>query len=203
MLRRSIVFVLPIALAVCASALPGAKAAEFGARAELPDVKVGDKYTETCTEGRRTYDRQTVITSVDQSSIKFTRDGELLENDREGNSVRDEDFLHTGSRKISFPLEVGKTWTWDVRWQFLHGPSHGSGKGKATVVAYEKVRVPTGEFDAFKVRWTVDWQAVGKSGQDIGTYWYAPATRTLAKSTARMAPYPEQVCELKEFQLQP
>lgn len=47
MLHRSIVFILAIALAVCASALAGAGAAESGATAELPDVKVGDKYTET------------------------------------------------------------------------------------------------------------------------------------------------------------
>lgn len=152
----------------------------------------------------KTYDSQTVITSVDESSIKFTSNGTLLENTREGNPVKEERFSHSDFRAISFPLEVGKTWTFSDRWVMFGLPYRGSQKGNVTVVGYEKVRVPTGEFDAFEVQWTTDWTSEARaSGRNAGTYWYAPTARAPVKLVVDLLGEPELTCQLKEFQLQP
>ena len=204
MARRFIAFFLSLALAACASTPPALGPVVPGVTAEQPDVKVGDKYTFACTQGRKTYDSQTVITSVDASSIKFTSDGIALENTREGNPVKEERFLHSDFHVISFPLEVGKTWTFNDRWKGLDLPYQGTQKVNVAVAAYEKVRVTAGEFDAFKVQWIANWTSdAGGTGRNTGSYWYAPRVRASAKVVIDIAGEPELACELKEFQLQP
>ena len=51
MVRRLIEFVSPIALVACVSAPPPVGPSVSGVKAERPDVKVGDKYTFSCTQG--------------------------------------------------------------------------------------------------------------------------------------------------------
>lgn len=204
MVRRVIELVLATALVACAGAPPTVGRAVPGLKAERPDVKVGDNYTFLCRQGMKSFDSQSVITSVDESSIKFTRDGALLENTREGNPVRDERFSYSDFRLINFPLEVGKTWTFSDRWRRFDLPYRGSQRGKVTVVGYEKVRVPAGEFDAFRVLWAADWTGeTGGTGRNTGSYWYAPRARMPAKVIFDIVGEPELTCELKEFQLQP
>jgi len=209
MVRRLIEFVSPIALVACVSAPPPVGPSVSGVKAERPDVKVGDKYTFSCTQGLQSYERHYLTTSVDESSIKYSVDGAVLESTREGNPVTEEWVKgergsHTDLHLVSFPLEVGKTWTIEDRWERFDLHLQGTQKGRATVVAYKKVRVPAGEFDAFQVQWALDFTInTGGAGRNTGTFWYAPSARASVKYAVYMAGEPEFNCELNDFQLRP
>ena len=74
------------------------------------------------------------------------------------------------------------------------------------VLGYEKVRVPAGEFDAFKLEAKGIWvspQAPFAPGAVYLTYWYAPAVRAIVKKEEQATGMPIHVTELVEFQLQP
>jgi hypothetical protein len=85
-------------------------------------------------------------------------------------------------------------------------------KGRANVdvalVGHEKVRVLAGEFDAFKIESKASFRGISKvggvvEGASTGTYWYAPAARTIVKSVT-LNPYRgTPTVELVGFQLQP
>ena len=119
-------------------------------KAERSDSKVGDKFTFVCKQGLRTFDSQSVITSIDESNVKVTRDGVTIGFTRDGNPVKDERISWPGLRIISFPLEVGKKWSFSDTWSRFDIVLNRSDKGAVEVVSYGKVRVPAGEFDAFK-----------------------------------------------------
>ncbi len=104
----------------------------------------------------KTYDSRIVITAADETSIRYTSNGTPLENTREGNPLRNERFSHSNYRVLSFPPEVGKTWTFNDAWVGLDRRYRGTQKGNVAVVAYEKVQVPAGESESFKVQWTAD-----------------------------------------------
>ncbi len=73
------------------------------------------------------------------------------------------------------------------------------------VLGYEKVRVPAGEFDAFKLEARCKWvspQAPFPGACD-DMYWYAPAVRAIVKKVAQGTGMPIYTTELVEFQLQP
>ena len=54
----------------------------------------------------------------------------------------------------------------------------------SSVVAYEKIKVPAGEFDAFKIEAKGFWnnQTTPRSGKMQITNWYAPAAKAIIKS---------------------
>jgi len=205
MLRRTVTFAFAGLLMAGANLVSQAAYAAPIVKAERPDVKVGDKYTFSCSWGAQKFEQQNVITSVDESSIKYTQNGKPLENTREGNPVKDARFTYSDRRNLSFPLEVGKKWTFTDDWARFDPPLHGSAKANVTVASYEKVRVPAGEFDAFKIERTADFRVAetGSSGTNTGVHWYAPAARTNVKRVTYIVGEPEFTCELKEFQLQP
>ena len=71
--------------------------------------------------------------------------------------------------------------------------------------ATEKVRVPAGEFDAFKLEARGTWespQAPGPGAADE-IYWYAPAARAIVKNEHQATYMPTYSTGLVEFQLQP
>jgi hypothetical protein len=105
---------------------------------------------------------------------------------------------------LVFPLEIGRKWdskfkffnksnSWVVPWQF-----------DAQVTAYEKVKVPAGEFDAFKIEYKGYWNnyGTGASGPLVLTNWYAPSAKNIVKSEYDDR-YNRTVTELVEVQVQP
>ena len=208
MIRKLLTFVLPIALAACASGpqevTPAATGAASMAKAERPEIKVGDKWVSACTYGQKKFNSVTVVTSVDQSRIKATRDGKALALTLDLNEVESSEFSNSDGRALSFPLEVGKQWKATNQWVNHEAPYHGSEQLKVRVVGYAKVKVPAGEFDAFKLRWDSSWMDnTGGTGTTEGTYWYAPAVRGVVKLERSRHWDPDLNCELTEFQLQP
>lgn len=212
-MRKIITFVLSIALAACASgpqeSAPAASGAAPAAKAERPGVKVGDRWVSSCTQYARTSDLVVVVTSVDQSGINGTVNGQPLELTPELNTVVSPQYTNSDRRSLSFPLEVGKEWS--VTSHFVAhesivagGTDEGTEKLSVTVVGYERVRVRAGAFGAFKLKWKSSWQDIhGYSGITDSTYWYAPAARAIVKSELVHHWEPDINCELAEFQLQP
>jgi hypothetical protein len=206
MMRKILRYVLPITLVLFVCGLEQAALSETGAasaaKAEKPDVKVGDQWKFACAEGREKSDRLWVVTSVDQSGIKGTENGQPLSLTADMNELESPRRKDTSLRQLSFPLEVGKQWNGTNKWDI--GTDSGTGKESFTVLSYEKVRVPAGEFDAFKLKMKAAWSNhSGGTGSYEKTYWYAPDARTIVKYDVFSTYSPESTCELVEFKLQP
>jgi len=213
MMRKLLTFVLPVGLAACASGLMGSALAQAGAasaaKAERPDVKVGDRWKFACAEGRKKSDRLWVVTSVDLTGVKGTWNGQPLAMTLDLNEVDSPEHTNTDKRLLSFPLEVGKQWTSSNKFvDHTNKDVKGSEKYSVRVADYGKVRVPAGEFDTFKLKAKSSFTAEdGSAGTHEFTYWYAPAARAVVKGmdqvTWQGGGWPETTCELVEFQLQP
>ncbi len=111
-----------------------------------------------------------------------TEDGKYPRFDREGNSLDRRGPEYTW-RRFDFPLTLGKTWQHERK---IDG---GTEKSSWKVVAFEKITVPAGAFDCFRVEGEAfkDWSGVatvGKSfwkGYTKTTYWYCPAVKWAAR----------------------
>ena len=82
--------------------------------------------------------------------------------------------------ELRFPLAVGRSW----RHQFTRVTIRGGMETKedqvtvdAKVVAYERIRVPAGEFEAFRIESTITHPAFSWKA----TYWYAPSAKAVIK----------------------
>jgi len=212
MMHKIITFVLPIALVACASgpqeSTPAATSAASTAKAERPEVKVGDRWV---FEGRAAWGLKTkweqvwVVTSVDQVGIKGTENGQPLALTLDMNEIESPRRKDSDLRRLSFPLEVGKQWSYKTDF-IINDPNFGAqGQSKAsvTVVGYEKLREPAGEFDVFKLQAKWTWVSPPYTGDGHATYWYAPAARAIVKFEYHSQGTPDTTTELAEFQLQP
>ncbi|SPJ16800.1 Carboxylesterase type B (modular protein) [Burkholderiales bacterium] len=176
-------------------------------KAERPKVKVGERWKFACETGAQKSELVWVVTSVDQTGIKGTENGQPLVLSPEMNQVESPRRKDSNWRRLSFPLEVGKRWNATNEWT-AYDTASGTSSGTATqsfvVVGYEKVRVHAGEFDAFRLQEKAFWQDnFGNPGTTDMTYWYAPAAKTVVKYDFFATHNPESTCELVEFQLQP
>lgn len=109
---------------------------------------------------------------------------------------------HGGTFK--FPMAVGNTWSNETTSLSANG-SKSKWEGTSKVVAYEKIKVPAGEFDAFKVETTGWIKGISWNGsiRAVQTVWYAPATnrwvRMEYKDYRGSQLWNNQVIELKSF----
>jgi hypothetical protein len=180
-----------------------------GQKADPPVLKAGDqwKFVVWYTVPSATPNRTWVITSVTPTKIEGTDNGEALLLTPELNVVESPRDRTSNLKMLSFPLEVGKQWRYETEWLFKPKGSKGTFTGNVTIVAYEKVRVPAGEFDAFKL---IDRRAMrGISGinstidaQSVVTYWYAPAANAIVKSEHRNPYLGPSTVELVEYRPQ-
>jgi hypothetical protein len=111
-------------------------------------------------------------------------------------------------KALAFPLEVGKRWHYVSDWVFKPKASKGSAGVDVAVLGYEKVTVPAGEFDAFKL--AAKERLSGTSpinsqyaGETTRTYWYAPAARAIVKSVSHSPYLGPSTVELVAFDLRP
>jgi hypothetical protein len=196
-------FCLVLALAVHA----GSAAAQ---QAEPPDVKVGDRwqfvvyYTVPSTTPNRTWE----VTAIGAVGIEGTENGEPLLLTSELNVLDSPRDSESNPQALSFPLEVGKRWRYTSDWVFKPKGSRGSALADVAVVAHEKIRVPAGEFDAFKLEAKLVVRGIAGIGSQVDgeitrTYWYAPAARAIVKSVSRNPYLGPSTVELVEFRLQP
>lgn len=198
-----------LVLSALMAACVGATFAQNAAiRAEVPTLKVGDRWKFEQND-RRTGVRESgldqKITSVTASQIEgIENDGKLLMT-TELNIVETSTAVVVGeSKRFNFPLVIGNKW--DYKYQYVTKLNGNKGRWQlqATVVGYEKIKVPAGEFDAFKIEYTGFWNndANHRNGNLKITNWFAPATRSLVK-TEYDDGYSNWVRQLVEFRLQP
>lgn len=178
-------------------------------KAEPPSVKVGDQWQFVVyyTVPSATPNRSWVITSVAAARIEGTENGEPLVLTTELNVLESPRDRLSNPKGLNFPLEVGKKWRYESDWLFKPKGSKGTFISDVAVVSYEKIRVPAGEFDAFKLvaKSAVRGISVINSTIDaetMHTYWYAPAANAIVKSEVRNPYLGPSTVELVAFRLQ-
>jgi hypothetical protein len=175
-----------------------------------PSVKVGDQwhfviyYGIPSTEPNRSW----VINSITAAGIEATENGRPLMLTSDLNVLESPGLKDSNPQALSFPLEVGKQWRYTSVWVFKVKGSTGSSVVDVTVVGHEKITVPAGEFDAFKlVAKGIIRGISGINSQIAGetntTYWYAPAARAIVKSVSHNPYIGTSTLELVDFRLQP
>lgn len=204
--RGSVVRLVSTAIVLILAVLPGPAQAQS---ADRPEVKVGDEwqfmnYTVVPIQKPNVV---WVITSVTPTGIAGTSNGKPLTLTPDLNVIESPTRKFSDRRVLSFPLEIGKSWTYSTHIEFKDLGGAQRQDAGVTVAAYEKVTVPAGQFDAFKI------ETKGKFGQEEAagagarefteTTWYAPSARAVVKNVYRDPVIGERVQELASFKLQP
>lgn len=192
---------------MAAFTLPGLAWAQ---KADTPEVKVGDQWQFAVYYAvpSATPNRAWVITSVGAAGIEGTENGEPLKLTRELNVLDSPRSSESNPKALEFPLEVGKRWRYTSDWVFKPKKSNGRINVDVAVVGHEKVRVPAGEFDAFKLVAVSGLQGTSPIGSEYAgditeTYWYAPASRAIVKSVRHNPYLGTSTFELVRFELRP
>ena len=179
-------------------------------KADRPIVKAGDRwqfaeyYGIASTEPNRDW----VVTSVTPSRIEGTENGEPLILTPELNVLESPRSKNSNPRGLSFPLEIGKQWHFTTEWVFKVTGSKGSFIVDVEVLGYEKVSVPAGDFEAFKLISKGSIRGISAKNSQVeaevtSIYWYAPAARAVVKSISRNPYIGVTTVELVKFHPQP
>ena len=178
-------------------------------KADRPTVKVGDEwqfmqYTVVPVQRPNV---AWVVTYVSPKGIAATSNGQPLMLTPDLNIVESPTRKFSDRRVLSFPLQIGKSWTYANQVETKTDQGDFLMDAKVTVAAYEKVTVPAGRFDAFRI------ESKGKAGQQgaagagawefTETSWYAPSARAVVKEVYRDSMTGERVRELASYKLQP
>jgi hypothetical protein len=159
--------------------------------ASRPDVKVGDLWRFAAYYSAPTILPNKVwqVTAVSGVAIEGTEDGQPLRLTLDLNVVESPRVRESNPQLLSFPLTIGRGWQFESDWEFKPKGSKGKYLVDVKVLSYERVSVPAGEFDAFKL--TASERLGGTSpigtkyaGVATRTYWYAPAARAVVKSVS-------------------
>lgn len=177
-------------------------------KAEAPVLKVGDRWkleTKDRRTGVKEADWALAVVAVSATQIEMSEnDGKLLMTP-ELNVIDSPRVSISGeSKTLSFPLEVGKKWDYKYSFKSKVGGNSGRWQVEANVVAYEKVKVAAGEFDAFKIQAKGYWnnETTGRNGRLQQISWYSPAARAIVKTEYEDG-FNNTIRELTEIQLQP
>ena len=151
--------------------------------ANPPKVAVGDAWTYSLsTDAGKdvkevTFTRRVVgIPSDGGMEIQI---GERQQKHDSAGNLLDPKGAEYNRTTYKFPMQVGSEWTWTVKFgtQFVMDQ-----RGRHKVVAYEKLTVPAGTFDCYKVEGYSD--AAYKASYQYNvkeTYWYCPAVNGLGR----------------------
>lgn len=156
-------------------------------QAQAPVFAVGERWEfayENFLEPRlNEHYSQTVETAAQGSAIFVNDRGGRFHLDADSNLVQTPATRYEPSDgRLKFPMAVG------VRWSTTYVVRSGAWTAKcdrtSSVVAAERVKVPAGEFDAFRIEQRVAWSGMGASqgsGLTIEHDWYAPAVGRIVK----------------------
>ena len=158
--------------------------------AERPQWKVGDTWLYHEKSGLPTtesdWSRKVVASLAEGRFTVEGANGTQLTFDGEGNSL-DKRGPEYSWRRFNFPLSVGKHWNHERK---IAGDTWNGNENSSWVVkAYEKVTVPAGTFDCFRVEgvtWRVWTNAMTLHpellvAQIDTTFWYCPEVKWAAK----------------------
>ena len=111
---------------------------------------LGTRGHRPCPDGGKA-NRVWVVTAVGDDRIEMTENGVPILLTPELN-VRDSPRQSdTNPQLLRFPLTVGKRWTYTTDWLYKEKNSRGTSVVDVAVAAYEKVSVPAGELEAFRL----------------------------------------------------
>ncbi|MEX3686489.1 hypothetical protein AB3X91_07745 [Paraburkholderia sp. BR14263] len=160
--------------------------------ADAPSYKVGDTWTFIWGRTDSTPGVPLVVTVVAVTETQTTMSsswngGRQKENhyDSQGNLTRDGNgtTYEPSNGTLSFPMTVGKNWDFHHVRRFTIGTIDVSGHDE--IVAFERIQVPAGSFDAYKI------VSHGVNARQLDrlydapfteTYWYAPSVKKVIKS---------------------
>lgn len=182
----------------CAAPLPQTPPAGVSPLASASEVQPGNSWRYAVHDGYTRLPRGTVeyrVSAIQGDTVTFT----VLNGDRESTELyaRNGNWLQRPATNMqtfaynppypafAFPLTPGKTWRSRVT---ATDPADGRSFPvliEGTVLGWERVRVPAGEFDTLKVRRNVflDYFEQGVRGQSVIVEheWYAPAVKQAAR----------------------
>ena len=156
-----------------------------------PIYKVGDTWTllwERADSKPGTPFVQTVVAVTEkQTTLSSSWNGapsKEVDYDNQANMTRDGNgtTYEPSNGYLSFPMTVGKIWDFHHIRRFTSGTLDVS--GHAEVVAFGRVQVPAGSFDAYKI------ESRGTNAKQLdrlysapfsATYWYAPSVKKIIK----------------------
>ncbi|HXX75223.1 MAG TPA: hypothetical protein VEI50_08845 [Nitrospiraceae bacterium] len=87
-------------------------------------------------------------------------------------------------KRFEFPCQVGKAWQSTADKMLFANGKHGKFVIKGEVASFEKVSVPAGTFDAYKIVLTMDAVSTDEDirvGQTKEIHWYAPLVKNDVK----------------------
>jgi hypothetical protein len=171
-----------------------AAAGAHAGNVDRPDVHVGDFWSWQHTNGLANEKDYTTIEDVldvsdteikTRERVKGRPNSSIAAFTREWNPAdvvyaRFDPFL----RELAFPLQIGKKWDASADKTLFSNGKHGKFFLKGEVVALEKVTVPAGTFDAYKITLHIDATTTDEDaniGNTVETIWYAPSVKRYVK----------------------
>jgi hypothetical protein len=158
--------------------------------AEAPEWRVGDKWTfhekSRPPAQESDWSREVLEVMPDGRLSVAMETGRKLVFDTSGNSQDKRGPEYTWQR-FRFPMKVGMKWNHERK---IAGETwHGQEQSSWEVKAYEKITVPAGTFDCFKVsgetfsNWDSATSVAKGYNRSYGTmtYWYCPAIKWAAR----------------------
>jgi hypothetical protein len=185
--------------------------------ADAPIWKVGDKWKfhekSSPPDKESDWSREVLAAQPDGHLSVSMETGRTLEFDAFGNSL-DKRGPEYSWQRFRFPMTVGMKWSHDRK---IAGETwNGQEQSSWEVKSYEKITVPAGTFDCFKVSGQAfrSWESTtsvtkGYSrGYNMLTYWYCPAIKWAARWESAdnayvSAPVARSVSELVSFESKP
>jgi hypothetical protein len=201
-MKRFLIACSWLALAGCAAPLPQTPPAGVAAEVPAPDIRAGAHWTYRVRDGFTDLPRPTEryrVTEVtgDRVVVTVSRENtsdEVQIYDRQWNWLQHratdlQPFVYSPPYPaFAFPLAAGRTWSARLR---ATDPATGERfplTVDGTVLGWERVRVPAGEFDALKIRRIVFLQYyepnVRGRSEIVETEWYAPAVNQAVRREA-------------------
>lgn len=157
--------------------------------AAMPSAKVGDvvEYdarlaTVPCKRWEVTdtdKDGSTVLQCDDKLAYISAANGNLTKIVTKGGETLVEFKPYAAS--ISFPLEAGKKWEGKYAGYTAYNGSSWNGDNSCEVKPPEAVKVPAGEFQAYRIDCVDSWTSGPYSGQAHTSAWYSPKAGTTVK----------------------
>jgi len=167
----------------------------FAQNADKPDIQVGDRWSWQHINGmanEKDFTQIEDVIEISDSEIKtrmrvkgqasklgfatYTREW----NPVDVSTAQYSPYLD----EIAFPLEVGKKWNSKADKMLFSNGKHGKFMIKGEVVAFEKISVPAGTFDAYKINVVLNASGTDEDaniGNTVENIWYAPAVKRYVK----------------------
>ena len=166
----------------------------FAQSADKPEIHVGDRWSWQHTNAMVNEKDFTRIEDVFQASEKEVRTRTRIKG-KDGSWITIytpewNPIDITGARfdpslkRFDFPLQVGKKWSGVTDKMLFSNGNHGKWFFKNEIVTFEKVIVPAGTFDAYKIVFVQDAVTTDENantGKTVETHWYAPSVRNDVK----------------------